>query len=46
MPIDEPENGKQSLKDLLLEAPTITDDELQEYFSVREWMSKWKVREF
>lgn len=45
-PIDELENGGQLLQDLLLEAPTLTDEELQEYNSVRNWMSKWSVKEF
>lgn len=45
-PIDELENGRQLLQDLLLEAPTLTDEELQEYNSVRNWMSKWSVKEF
>ncbi len=46
LPIDESENGRQDLKDLLLEAPTLTEDELKEYKSIRDWMSKWNVSEF
>jgi len=37
LPIDESENGRQNLQDLLLEAPTLTEDELQEYKSIRDW---------
>lgn len=37
--VEDSENGQQSLPDLLLEAPTLTDDELQEYSKVRDWMS-------
>lgn len=44
--IEEPENGKETLKDLLIAAPTLTDDELQKYNDVRESMSKWQVQEF
>lgn len=46
LPIEESGDGRQSLQDLLLEAPTITDDELQEYNKIREWMNKWNVTEF
>ncbi|NIR86849.1 MAG: hypothetical protein GWN67_08650 [Phycisphaerae bacterium] len=46
LPIDESENGRQLLQDLLLQAPTLTDEELQEYNSVRDWMSKWSIKEF
>ena len=45
-PIDESENGRESLQDLLLKAPTITDDELKRYEDVRNAMKKWLVREF
>ena len=40
LPIEDSENGRQSLQDLLLEAPTLTEDELQEYQKVRDWMSQ------
>lgn len=29
------------LQSLLLSAPTLSDDELQEYAQVREWMNQW-----
>ena len=38
-PIDNWE--KRQLLDLLLEAPTLTDEELQGYNNVRNWMNKW-----
>lgn len=41
LPIEDSDNGRQSLQDLLLEAPTLTEDELQEYQKVRNWMSQW-----
>jgi hypothetical protein len=46
LPIEESHNGAQKLQDLLLMAPTLTDDELQEYDAVREWMSQWNVNGF
>ncbi len=46
LPVDEFENGRQSLQDLLLEAPNITNDELQDYNNIRDWMRKWNVKEF
>lgn len=45
-PIDQTEDSKPLLKDLLLEAPTLTDEEAQEYKDVRNWMNKWSVEEF
>ncbi len=46
LPIEESNNGAQNLQDLLLAAPTLTDDELQDYEKVREWMSQWNVNGF
>lgn len=46
LPIEESHNGAQNLQDLLLAAPTLTDDELQEYDKVREWMNQWNVNDF
>jgi hypothetical protein len=46
LPIEESSDGEQNLQDLLLEAPTLTDGELQEYERVRDWMSQWNVKEF
>ena len=36
LPVDEPENGRQKLKDLLLQAPILSVDELQEYDRIRD----------
>ena len=44
-PVEDSENG-QRLSDLLLEAPTLTDNELREYSRVRDQMSQWNVKEF
>lgn len=46
LPYDDTNSGGQSLQDMLLDAPTITDDELQEFNSVRDWMSQWNVKTF
>ncbi len=39
-------NGKNNLKNLLLRAPTLTQEELQEYNRIREWMSQWNLTGF
>jgi len=46
LPFDDTNGEEQNLQDLLLEAPTITDDELQEFNRVRDWMSQWAVKTF
>jgi hypothetical protein len=46
LPSDDTNGDEQSLQDLLLDAPTITDDELQEFNRVRDWMSQWKLETF
>jgi len=46
LPIDDVQAGAQQLQDLLLAAPTLTDDELQDFDNVREWMSQWNVNDF
>ena len=41
-------NGQEAelLQSLLLTAPTLSDDELQGFAQVREWMNQWSVSEF
>ena len=46
LPFDDTNGGEQNLQDLLLDAPTITDEELQEFNRVRDWMSQWNVKTF
>jgi hypothetical protein len=46
LPIEESENSGQSLQELLLEAPTLSEAELQEYDDVRKSIDKWIVKEF
>ena len=46
LPIEESKNSGQSLQELLLAAPTLSDAELQEYDDVRKPIDKWIVNEF
>ena len=43
---EEQQKNEQNLKELLLQAPTLTEDELKNFNEVREWMNKWDVKEF
>jgi len=46
LPIEEKPIEEQTVQDLLLSAPTLTDDELLEFQRVREWMNKWDVKTY
>jgi hypothetical protein len=46
LPMEESRAGAQNLQDFLLAAPTLSDEELQEYEKIREWMSQWNVNDF
>jgi hypothetical protein len=46
LPVEEPTSDEQDLQTLLLNAPTLTDEELHEFHHVREWMNQWDVKEF
>lgn len=46
LPIETTEDEPVSLQDLLLTAPVASEDELQEFLHVREWMNEWTVHEF
>ena len=46
LPLEETGNGERSLEDLLLEAPTLNEDELQEFENVKTWMSQWNASRF
>jgi len=41
LPIEESNGSAQSLQDLLLAAPTLTSDEVQEYEKARELTTCW-----
>jgi hypothetical protein len=45
-PDEESSQRESNLQKLLLNAPTLTEEELQEFESVREWMNQWNVKEF
>lgn len=45
--LDVPQSPPQkSLAEILLDGPTLTDEELAEYDRIRAWMSEWKAPEF
>jgi hypothetical protein len=46
LPLEETGNGERSLEDLLLEAPTLDEVELQEFENVKTWMSQWNAPRF
>ncbi len=46
LPIDDGNGKKQHLQNVLLAAPTLTEDELRRYEEVREWMNQWSAKDF
>ena len=46
LPIETVEDEPIILQELLLTAPVASEEELQEFTHVREWMNKWTVHEF
>jgi hypothetical protein len=46
LPLEDDGEEPQNLQDLLLRAPILTADELQEYARVREWMNEWPMNDF
>ncbi len=46
LPFDDSNGEEQSLQDLLLDARTIGDDEVQEFNRVRDWISQWNAKTF
>ena len=46
LPVEEDEQEPGQLQRLLLAAPTLTDDDLQGFAQVRDWMNQWTVSEF
>lgn len=44
--VDENDQEPQQLERLLLAAPTLSEDDLQGFAQVREWMNQWTVSEF
>jgi len=37
---------KPTLQESLLDAPTLTDEALEQYDTTREWMNQWQINEF
>jgi len=46
LPIEEAPKREQNLRELLLDAPTLTNKEIKEYGIIRERMNEWKIEEF
>ncbi|NJN82677.1 MAG: hypothetical protein HC802_10665 [Caldilineaceae bacterium] len=46
LPVETVEDEPTRLQELLLTAPVISEDELQGFRHVREWMNEWTVHEF
>lgn len=46
LPADEANSNGEDLQELLLAAPTITDEDFNEFKKVREWMNKWDINAF
>jgi len=46
LPVEETRTNNQKIRELLLQAPTLTNDEVENYNQVRDWMNSWKVKEF
>ena len=44
--LEEPSVAAQQLKEYLLTAPTLSDEELENYNEVRKWMNQWAVPDF
>jgi hypothetical protein len=46
LPMEEDDQGQAQLEDLLLAAPTLSDEEMKGFAEVREWMDQWTVSGF
>lgn len=44
--IEEDQDTQEQLRRLLLAAPTLSENDLQGYTQVREWMNQWTVNAF
>ena len=44
--VEENDHRSELLQRLLLAAPTLSEDDLQGFAQVREWMNQWTVSEF
>ena len=46
MKLENADDRKKRLRELLLSAPVLTDDELSEYKNVRKEFDKWQTKKF
>ena len=46
LPVDDFPHNRKHLQEVLLHAPTLTDEELQPFQEAREWMNQWTINEF
>jgi len=46
VPIEDVADCSQHLQQSLLNAPTLSEEELQPFIDVREWMNQWNVNPF
>ena len=46
LPLAEDRQASSHLQRLLLAAPTLSDDDLQGFAQLRDWMNRWSVSEF
>lgn len=46
LPVEEQPEKYSYLQEVLLRAPTLSDEELQPFEHVREWMNQWNVNSF
>ena len=46
LPLEDTASDAPDFQELLLQAPTLTDQEVQEFEQVRAWMNQWTVNEF
>jgi hypothetical protein len=46
LPMEEIKEPPHHLQHILLNAPTLSEEELQPFLDVREWMNQWPVNNF
>lgn len=46
LPVEEANSEPLNLQAFLLTAPTLSEEELQAFDTVRDWMDQWNVNEF
>jgi hypothetical protein len=46
LPVEDVKASAQHLQNALLNAPTLTEAELQPFLDVQDWMNQWNVNNF